>query len=334
MAYILSKRGDTNLNVIDVLSRSPTRDVKDHFAPIPKPAKKLKTQSKLWQPPVDPSVKTEMDVAIADFIHSRQYDFQTAEDPKFKRIICLARRLPQTYEPPSVYKVGGELLLKLYDINWEQETKSLLMESRIYGISLYGDGATIATTPMINALGTGVHNSFAMLDVFDCTEHMAAGGVKDAVYIAGLFVPIIAKLEDMTDDFVSFVFVLCLEFNYHNIIMSHIYSFVSTSQENKYNGVVDVVFFDGASNVQKAGAIIEQRNPRISSLCAAEHTTSLFFDNLFKTIPIYSSLSNFCKKLRNVFGSVRHGPASMFKSHSKKHNRGIHIGFIKPSDCR
>jgi hypothetical protein len=208
VAYISSKRGDTNLNVIDVLSRSPTRDVKDHFAPIPKPAKKLKTQSKLWQPPVDPSVKTEMDVAIADFIHSRQYDFQTAEDPKFKRIIRLARRLPQTYEPPSAYKVGGELLLKLYDINWEQETKSLLMESRIYGISLYGDGATIATTPMINALGSGVHNSFAMLDVFDCTEHMAAGGVKDAVYIAGHFVPIIAKLEDMTDDFVSFVFVL------------------------------------------------------------------------------------------------------------------------------
>eukprot|EP00804_Cyclotella_cryptica_P020491 CCRYP_019802-RA/>CCRYP_019802-RA protein AED:0.36 eAED:0.32 QI:0/0/0/1/0/0/2/0/220 len=93
-------------------------------------------------------------------------------------------------------------------------------------------------------------------------------------------------------------------------------------------------FFYGASNVQKAGAIIEQRYPRISSLCAAEHTTSLFFDNLFKTIRIYSSLSNFCKKLRNVFGSVIHDPASTFKSHSKKHNRGIHIGFIIPSDCR
>jgi hypothetical protein len=105
-------------------------------------------------------------------------------------------------------------------------------------------------------------------------------------------------------------------------------------QGNSFTGVVDVVYFDGASNVQKAGAILEQRYPRISSLCAAEHTTSLFFDNLFNKVQLYKDVSNFCKKLRNVFGSVRHGPASMFKVHTKKHNRGIHVGFIKPSDCR
>jgi hypothetical protein len=42
-----------------------------------------------------------------------------------------------------------------------------------------------------------------MLDVFDCTQHMADGGVKDAPYIARLFIPLIKKLEDMTDPFVS-----------------------------------------------------------------------------------------------------------------------------------
>ena len=88
--------------------------------------------------------------------------------------------------------------------------------------------------------------------------------------------------------------------------------------------------------MQKAGVILEQRYLRISSLCAAEHTTSLFFDNLFKfnIVQLYKDVSNFCKKLRNVFSSVRHDPASMFKVHTKKHNRGIHVGFIKPSDCR
>jgi hypothetical protein len=54
----------------------------------------------------------------------------------------------------------------------------------------------------------------------------------------------------------------------------------SNSQWSKYAGVVDLVFFDGASNVQKAGAIWEKRCPRITSACAAEHTTSFFFDNL------------------------------------------------------
>ena len=105
-------------------------------------------------------------------------------------------------------------------------------------------------------------------------------------------------------------------------------------QGNTYAGVVDLLYFDGASNVQKAGHIIEKRYPRITSACAAEHTTSLFFSCVFNKIPEYTALCNFAKKLRNVFGSTRHGPASMFKKYSKKHNRGITIGFIKPSDCR
>ena len=42
-----------------------------------------------------------------------------------------------------------------------------------------------------------------MLDVFDCTQHMADGGIKDVPYIAGLFIPLIKQLENMTDPFVS-----------------------------------------------------------------------------------------------------------------------------------
>eukprot|EP00804_Cyclotella_cryptica_P010587 CCRYP_015162-RA/>CCRYP_015162-RA protein AED:0.70 eAED:0.70 QI:0/0/0/1/1/1/2/0/189 len=86
------------------VSKPPTYDIAARFASIPKPAKKLKTQPQLWQAPVDPAVKTEMNVAIADFIHSRQYDFKTAEDPKFKRILQLAWRFPPTYQPPSAYQ--------------------------------------------------------------------------------------------------------------------------------------------------------------------------------------------------------------------------------------
>ena len=86
---------------------------------------------KLWQAPVDPATKMQMDVAIADYIHSRQLDFNTGVDPKFKRILDLARRSPPNYEPPSAFKVGGQLLRTLYDVNWEQETKLLLKESKL-----------------------------------------------------------------------------------------------------------------------------------------------------------------------------------------------------------
>ena len=201
-----SKRAST---VIDLATDSgaaqqPKSTLKSHFI---QPAKKYR-QAKMWSLPSDPAACLEMDVAIADFVLSRNYDFALVEDEKFRRIIDIARKLPPGYKPPTARRVGGELLCKLYDVNWQQETNRLLKDARTYGLSLYGDGATIKTFPKINACGSGVHNPFAMLDVFDCTKHMANGGVKDASYIAGLFIPLIQKLEDMEDQFVSVLFVL------------------------------------------------------------------------------------------------------------------------------
>ena len=93
--------------------------------------------------------------------------------------------------------------------------------------------------------------------------------------------------------------------------------------------MVDLVYFDGASNVQKkAGQILEARYPRITSACAALHTSALFFDNVFHEIDEYKALCNFAKKLGNVFGSNRHVIGSIYKSIARN------IGFIKPSDCR
>ena len=157
----------------------------------------------MWTLPSDPSAVLEMDVAIADFVLSRNYDFAMVDNEKFKHMLRLARRVPPDYKPPTVARVGGELLNKLFDVNWNTETDCLLKDARTFGISMFGDGATIKTFPKINACASGVYNPFAMLDVFDCTQHMADGGVKDAPYIARLFIPLIKKLEDMTDPFVS-----------------------------------------------------------------------------------------------------------------------------------
>ena len=58
------------------------------------------------------------------------------------------------------------------------------------GIAFFGDGATIGTIPMINVLGAGVYNP-AILGTIDCTGHIASGGIKDAPFIASLFMPFI-----------------------------------------------------------------------------------------------------------------------------------------------
>lgn len=294
---------------------------------------KKQRQTKMWQCASDPAASLEMDVAVADFVLSGMYDFALVKNEKFKRIFEIARKLPPNYKLPSHKRVGGELLTTIYDVNWANETKRLLKDARIFGISVFGDGATIKTFPKINAVASSVNNPFAMLEVFDCTDHMANRGIKDGVYIAGLFLPLIKKLESMVDDFVSVVFM--------NIIIDELlltihpvpYKF-ELPQGNSYAGVVDLVYFDGASNVQKAGNILEKRFPRITSACAAEHATSLFFDDIFTKVEDFRLLSQLCKKIRNVFGSVRHSPAAMFKSYSKKHNHGVSVGFIKPSECR
>ena len=56
---------------------------------------------------------------------------------------------------------------------------------------------------MSNALGHGVHNPFAKLHVFDCTDQCSVGGKKDAQYIAGLFLSLVEKFKNTEDDYIS-----------------------------------------------------------------------------------------------------------------------------------
>jgi hypothetical protein len=182
---------------------------------------------------------------------------------------------------------------------------ALLSEAKIYGVTVFGDVATIKSVPLVNVLAAGVNNPFALLDIVDCTDHCAMGGKKDARYIAEIVQPLITKMD--------------LELDVHN---------------KRCPGIVDLVFFDGASNVQNAGQILQAFNPRITVGHGAEHVVSLFFSNVYRKILEFQKLSEFGKKLRNIFGSVRHIPKAIFETHSKQHNHGTYLGFIKPSECR
>jgi hypothetical protein len=254
---------------------------------------------------VDPGAATRMDVAIADFVHSHLLPFSIGSDAKLHQIIKIARQLAPTYNPPNRNDISGKLLNSLYESNWNKQMQSLMSEAKIFGITVFGDGATIKTCPLINILAAGVNNPFALLDVADCSDHCSSGRKKDASYIAWLVDPLVKKMENEVDG--------------HN---------------KKLDGVVDLVFFDGASNVQNAGRILAALHPRISVGHGAEHVVSLFFSDVFTKTSQYTLLSNFCKTCRNIWGATRHAPAAMFKSHSKTHNKGKNIGFIKPSECR
>ena len=45
----------------------------------------------------------------------------------------------------------------------------------VFGMTIYGDGATIVKVPMINILTSFIGNPNCIVDVIDCSEHMSVG---------------------------------------------------------------------------------------------------------------------------------------------------------------
>jgi hypothetical protein len=105
------------------------------------------------------------------------------------------------------------------------------------------------------------------------------------------------------------------------------------NQKTDHLGVVDLVLFDGASNMQNAGKLVSITHPDITVVHGAEHVDSLFFKDIFTKMPVFQCLSQFSKWCRNIFGSTRHHPHAIFKKHSIMHNNHIYIGFFKISEC-
>ena len=97
-------------------------------------------------------------------------------------MLDIARRLPADYKPPNRHIVSGPLLETLYNENWKENMSSLLKGSREFGVSVFGDGATIVKVPMINVLAASPNNSEATLDIIDCSDHCAAGEFMRQAY--------------------------------------------------------------------------------------------------------------------------------------------------------
>ena len=86
--------------------------------------------------------------------------------------------------------------------------------------------------------------------------------------------------------------------------------------------------------MQKAGAILKARFPRISVLHGAEHVVSLFYKDIF-TIPEFMLLKKFNRILYKFFSSgSMHLPYALFQKQSRLHNKGRNVGFICSSGTR
>ncbi len=151
--------------------------------------------------------------------------------------------------------MSGTLIDGLYISNYDEMMRTLLLKSRIFGVTIYGDGATITNTPLINILAASHKNPSALLEIVDCTSQMAFGGKKDVTYHASVVRPYITVIEVHAN-----------------------------TRHQKHQVVVDLVQYDGANNVQLSGRILARHHPRITICHGAEHAILLFFKDVFELV--------------------------------------------------
>ena len=89
-------------------------------------------------------------------------------------------------------------------------------DADIFGMSWMMDAAKISRMPLVNNLVICAAIRSTVMNIHDCTYHMAAGGNKDAEYLAGV----------MEEEIVKF------------------------DPERMHT---NIFYFDGAANVQKGG---------------------------------------------------------------------------------
>jgi hypothetical protein len=139
----------------------------------------------------DPHATERMDIAIADFYFLQRAPNQSSLMRQVSQVNPVRKAHSSKIYSSSQKKMAGLLLDNIYQSTYDEQMRSLL-KSKVFGIALFGDGATIQKVPMMIFLGSSPNNPFALLGIVDCTSEMAKGGKKDAKFIMGLLKPIIS----------------------------------------------------------------------------------------------------------------------------------------------
>ena len=124
----------------------------------------------------DSQAESKLTMAIADLIHSCGLPFSLASHHKFKVVLSHAKFASKKYTPPGRNKVAGELLDLNYQLYKDKMMENVIKEADVYGVSFFGDGATIKKSPMMNILVSSVHQPVGCLRIVDCTGHLQNNG--------------------------------------------------------------------------------------------------------------------------------------------------------------
>jgi hypothetical protein len=111
---------------------------------------------------------TKLTAAIAEFVYSKGLSFSVTEGDHFLEILKLSRLVSKSYRPPTRKALGNELLDLSYESRLAKYMHDLDIDAEVYGLSLFGDGATVHGMPLMNILASGVTEPSAVLAIIDC----------------------------------------------------------------------------------------------------------------------------------------------------------------------
>lgn len=114
------------------------------------------------------SNSTKLTTAIAEYVYCKGLSFSAVEGEEFQRVLKLSRLVPMAYRPPHRKLLSNDLLDLSYKTRIAKYTADLDVDAEVYGLSLFGDGATVHGMPLMNILASGVGEPCAVLSIVDC----------------------------------------------------------------------------------------------------------------------------------------------------------------------
>ena len=98
------------------------------------------------------SNETCLTVAIADLIISEGLSINLSQEPRFKKVLEIARTVSKCYQSPNRKLISKYLLDVIHDQSMERNLSLIEKESAIFGLLFLGDGAPISRVPLLKIL--------------------------------------------------------------------------------------------------------------------------------------------------------------------------------------
>ena len=202
---------------------------------------------------IEASNRADLDSAIANMVYCKALPFSFGECPYFQRVLDIARFAPLGYKAPKRMTLAGDMLDLSYKVELEHGFAELMVDADVFGVAVFGDAATIHKCPLVNLFASSFHVPAMLVDIVDCTSRLLEGQKKDGTFISSLFLPLLERLDRLKER-------------------------------------TDIAFFDGGSNFQLAGRIMQAVYPRITVVHGLEHVLSLVFEDIAKIEVVKVSL--------------------------------------------